>query len=168
MLLRVIAACVLVLVVSACSSATTDEAPSNDLVVQEGDSVEVHYVLTLEDGSVEDSSRDTGVPLSFVVGSGRVIAGFDEAVRGLTVGSVVDVEIAPEDAYGLRDESAVAEVEITESQQDVAVGDTVWLTDGREVVVIEIADDVATVDLNHPLAGETLFFEIELVSITRG
>ncbi|MCB1246657.1 MAG: peptidylprolyl isomerase [Acidimicrobiia bacterium] len=133
----------------------------------DGDVVEVHYVLTLDDGTVVQSSRDS-MPLSFTVGSGQVITGFDDAVRGRSVGEVVDVTIAPEEAYGERDETLTTEVPVAPSQGDVAVGDTVYLSNGQPVVVLEVADDVATVDLNHPLAGETLHFEIEVLAITRG
>jgi FKBP-type peptidyl-prolyl cis-trans isomerase 2 len=62
----------------------------------------------------------------------------------------------------------IADVPIAEGQEDVAVGDTVYLSNGQAVVVVAIADGVATVDTNHKLAGQTLHFEVEIVSVTRG
>jgi FKBP-type peptidyl-prolyl cis-trans isomerase 2 len=153
------------LIVASCSSGSSS---SDDLVVQDGDSIEVHYVLTLDDGSVVDSSRDRGEPLPFVVGSGEVISGFDDAVRGTKVGDILDTTLEPEDAYGAYDPTLIADVPIAEGQEDVAVGDTVYLSNGQAVVVVAIADGVATVDTNHKLAGQTLHFEVEIVSVTRG
>ncbi len=136
-------------------------------MAQDGDLVEVHYVGTLDDGSQFDSSRDRGQPLSFVVGSGQVIGGFDDAVRGMKVGEVTTVRIEPEDAYGQPSDELIIEVPYAPSQGDVAVGDRVTLSNGQPAVVLEVKDDTVVLDANHPLAGQALTFEIELVSITR-
>jgi FKBP-type peptidyl-prolyl cis-trans isomerase 2 len=152
------------LTLAACAGAASDDA----LTAADGDSVDVHYVLTLDSGEVIDSSRERGTPLTFQVGSGQVIVGFDDAVRGASVGDVLDVTIAPEDGYGLRDETNTTDLPIAPSQDDIKVGDSVFLSNGQEAVVLAINDDIATVDLNHRLAGETLYFEIEVLAITRG
>lgn len=133
-----------------------------------GDRVRVHYTGRLDDGQVFDSSRD-GDPLEFTVGAGEVIPGFDEAVRGLRVGDTRTVEISPEDAYGPRREGLVATVERARAQFPVEpqVGMNLLLPlasgDQLEVVVTEVTDTHVTVDGNHPLAGETLTFDVELV-----
>ncbi|MEZ5174811.1 MAG: peptidylprolyl isomerase [Acidimicrobiia bacterium] len=132
-----------------------------------GDTVEVHYVLTLTDGSSVDSSRERSVPFSFTVGSGDVIRGFDAAVMGLSVGDVRTVEIQPADAYGEWDEDRVLELPIAAGQEDVAVGDVVYLNTGQPVTVVEVSDETVKVDANHELAGKTLVFEIEVLGITR-
>jgi FKBP-type peptidyl-prolyl cis-trans isomerase 2 len=124
--------------------------------------------LTLDDGTLVDSSRDRGEALPFVVGTGQVISGFDDAVRGAKVGDIIDATLQPEDAYGQYDPALVIDLPIAEGQEDVAVGDTVYLSNGQPVVVVAIADGVATVDTNHELAGKVLHFEVEIVSITRG
>lgn len=158
---------VLVLTIAACggeSDGATDDGAS--FVIQDGDVVEVHYVLTLDDGSTVDSSRERGVPFTFTVGEGRVIIGFDRAVKGKKAGDVNTVRIEPIDAYGVWDASKVVEVEIAPSQDDVGVGDEVFLP--QRGVVVEINDGVAKVDLNHELAGEALIFEIEVLAVTRG
>lgn len=148
------------------SEATTSEVPGGEAAAaQDGDSVTVHYVGTLDDGSQFDSSRDRGEPLVFVVGSDQVIAGFDETVRGMVVGDVVTVRIPPEDAYGERDDELVFSVPIEEAPDDVAVGDQVLIGGVTTGVVIEVTETEVTIDTNHQYAGQALTFEIELMSI---
>lgn len=135
---------------------------------QAGDIVELHYVLTLADGTKVDSSRDRGTPFSFTVGGGRVIAGFDIAVTGSSVGQVKTVDIQPADGYGAWDPLLVVELPIAPSQSDVAVGDVVFINNTQRAEVLEILGDMVKVDANHELAGEVLTFEIEILAITRG
>jgi FKBP-type peptidyl-prolyl cis-trans isomerase 2 len=157
----------LVLVMTACASDSEDVSDEGaGFVIEDGDLVEVHYVLTLDDGSTIDSSRERGIPFSFTVGGGQVIVGFDRAVRGKQVGDVNTVRIDPAEGYGEWDPARVVEVEIAPSQEDVKVGDQVFLPD--QGTVTEINDSVATVDINHELAGEALTFEIEVLAVTRG
>jgi FKBP-type peptidyl-prolyl cis-trans isomerase 2 len=135
---------------------------------KDGDRVRVHYTGKLEDGQVFDSSRD-GEPLEFTVGAGEVIPGFDEAVRGMSVGEMKTVEIEPENAYGPRRESLVATIERARAQfpvePQVGMRLALPLQDGNqlEVVVTEITDEQVTIDGNHPLAGEKLIFDVELI-----
>lgn len=151
---------------ASCGSAGGDPDGSG-LQVEEGDLVEVHYDGTLDDGTTFDSSRDRGVAFSFTVGSPEVIAGFDKAVRGMRVGETVTVKIPPEEAYGMPSDDNIFEVPIAPGQEDVAVGDEVALSNGRPGVVIEVNADSVVIDANHEYAGETLTFDIELLSITR-
>jgi FKBP-type peptidyl-prolyl cis-trans isomerase 2 len=136
-------------------------------MVQDGDLVEVHYDGTLDDGSTFDSSRDRGTPFSFTVGTGQVIAGFDEAVRGLKVGESRSVRIPAEEAYGEWSQDNVVEVPVGEGQDDVTVGDKVFLNTGQGAVVLEVKDGTVVLDANHELAGKALTFDIEVLSITR-
>ncbi len=149
---------------------TTTTAPSavGGLVAQDGDIVDVHYVGTLDDGSQFDSSRDSGTPFSFTVGSGDVISGFDEAVRGGKVGEVRTVRMEASDAYGEWSEDNIIEVPFNPDQGDIAVGDEVFLNNGQRAIILEITDETVTLDANHRLAGEALTFEIEILAITRG
>jgi len=133
-------------------------------VANDGETVKVHYHGTLDDGEVFDSSRD-GEPLTFVVGSGQVIAGFDEAVKTLSVGETTKVSIAPGDAYGERQDDRVFEVPRKEAPDGVQPGHEIQLSGGSPAVITEVTDEIVRVDGNHPLAGETLTFEIELVSV---
>jgi FKBP-type peptidyl-prolyl cis-trans isomerase 2 len=148
------------------SAVDTTAAPGSEgRTAQVGDSVTVHYVGTLDDGSQFDSSRDRNEPLPFDVGSDQVIAGFDEAVRGLTVGDVVTVRIPPEEAYGERDEELVFSVPIEEAPEDVAEGDEVLIGGVTSGVVTEVTETEVFIDTNHRFAGQALTFEIELLSI---
>lgn len=154
------------LVLAACGGAGGDGTPT--LVVEDGDTVDVHYVLTDPSGAVIDSSRESGVPFSFTVGSGQVIPGFDDAVRGLSVGEVRTVELPPDQAYGDPNPDLIFDVPIAPSQSDIAVGDVVYVNNTQRAVILAIDGSTATVDANHELAGVTLTFEIEILAITRG
>lgn len=150
------------------TTSTTQVVSGERFIVQDGDVVEVHYIGTLDDGSQFDSSRDRDVPFSFTVGTGQVISGFDEAVRGGEVGDVRTVRIEPENAYGEWSEEKLVVVPFNPEQDDVEVGDEVFLTNGQPAIVTEVTAETVTLDTNHRLAGEALTFEIEILAITRG
>ena len=146
----------------------TETTQAEGFIVQDGDLVEVHYVGTLDDGSEFDTSRsaDRG-PFAFTVGTGQVIAGFDEAVRGGNVGDVRTVHIEPENAYGEWSEDNVAEFPLDPEQGDLKVGDQVMLASGQQAIVLEVTDKTVRIDANHSLAGKALTFEIEILAVTR-
>lgn len=150
------------------TTTTAQTTPTEGFIVQDGDAVEAHYVGTLDDGSQFDSSRDRGVPFAFTVGTGQVIGGFDEAVRGGKVGDVITVRIEPADAYGEWSEDNVFDVPFNAEQGDVKAGDEVFLTNGQPAVVVEVTEETVTLDTNHTLAGQALTFEIEILAVTRG
>ncbi len=133
-------------------------------MANEGDKVAVHYHGTLDDGTIFDSSRERD-PLEFVIGSGQVIPGFDAAARDLEPGQSKTVRMAPEDAYGGANPELVFEVPIEQVPEPLKEGDRVELMNGAPAVVTSVTDKIVTVDANHPLAGQALTFEIELVSI---
>jgi peptidylprolyl isomerase len=135
-----------------------------------GDTVHVHYRGTLNDGTEFDSSA-SGEPLTFTLGEGRVIPGFESAIEGMSTGERKTERIPVEHAYGARREELVFKVEREQMPQgtEVEVGDMlqVGFPDGGSAAVQVVAlDDVSvTLDANHPLAGRDLTFELELVSI---
>lgn len=131
---------------------------------QDNDTVEVHYHGTLDNGEVFDSSRERA-PFSFVVGSGQVIAGFDNAVRRISVGESITVRLEPEEAYGMPRDDYIVEVPLSLLQDGMDVGDPVVFSNGTRGVITAVSENAATVDANHWLAGEALTFEIELLSI---
>lgn len=133
-------------------------------MTEEGDLVRVHYRGTLDSGEVFDSSRG-GDPLTFVVGAGQMIAGFDAAVRGLAVGESVTVRLEPAQAYGERRAELEYEFPRDQAPDGIEVGAQVQLTGGAPATVTEVTDEYVRVDANHPLAGKALTFEIEMVSI---
>ena len=138
--------------------------------VKEGDTVRVHYRGRLENGAVFDESTG-GEPLEFRVGAQQVISGFDEGVRGMTVGERRTVEIEADDAYGPRVEQLVSSVSREgmnmEGEPEVGMSLLMNLPDGNQIplTVTEVTDTHVTLDANHPLAGERLIFDIELVEI---
>ncbi len=146
---------------------TSAGAPAGDAAGPpvDGNTVAVHYTGTLDGGEEFDSSRDRD-PLEFVVGSGQVIQGFDDAVRQLRVGESLSVRIPPEEAYGMQDPELILEFPIEEVPEEFRVeGIQVLLGGATPATVISVTEDTVTVDANHRLAGEALTFEIELVEI---
>ena len=136
--------------------------------VKDGDTVRVHYTGTIEGGEQFDTSRDPGrEPLEFVVGTGAVIPGFDEAVRGLAVGETRTQRIEPEDGYGLPNPDVVIEVPVADLPEGTVAGDTLFTSTGQQVTVVSIDGDagIAMVDTNFVLAGEVLIFDVELVEL---
>jgi len=135
-----------------------------------GDTVKIHYTGTLDDGTQFDSSQGRD-PLEFEVGSGQVIPGFDKAVEGMTVGDNKSVRIEADEAYGPRHEQLVQEVDRSVLPDDLNPETGMALQssspDGQvtQFMVTDVTDQTITVDANHPLAGQALSFDIELVDI---
>jgi len=138
--------------------------------VKKGDKVSVHYHGRLTDGSTFDSSEGRD-PLNFTAGSGQVIKGFDDAVIDMTPGDKKTVNIPVDHAYGHRNDDMVMEFPVTDLPSDVKpeVGMELQMGDNQgntfPVLITEINGDMMTLDANHPLAGQDLIFDIELVSI---
>lgn len=135
-----------------------------------GDTVRIHYTGKLDDGTTFDTSSGSD-PLEFELGSGEVIPGFDDAVTGMAEGESKTVKIEPDDAYGQRHEQLVQEVprSLLSSEVEPEVGMMLQgkSPDGQatRLTVTEVAADKITLDANHPLAGQALNFDIELVKI---
>lgn len=135
-----------------------------------GDTVKVHYTGKLTDGTVFDSSRSRE-PFSVKLGDGKVIPGFENGIVGMEQGQTKTVSIPPEEAYGPRHPNLVLEVNQSEFPDDISpeVGQNLQLkqADGRVigVTVTSIEKEMVTLDANHPLAGQTLTFEIELLEV---
>ncbi len=138
---------------------------------QEGDTVAVRYELTLQDGTIFESNLD-GSPLLLTIGAGDVLPGFEQAIIGLEPGEHALARITPDEAYGPRFEEVVEEVPIElfgEGAREIGSVVTVIGDDGSRIGcrVVAVSDDLmtVTVDFNHPLAGELLTYDIELVEI---
>ena len=131
------------------------------------DRVRIHYTGRLPDGRVFDTSRERD-PLEFEAGSGEVIPGISHAVVGMQAGESRTVTVAPEDAFGPRREEMVQEVPRSALPAEVSVGDPLRAQAGEQEVqvwVAELGEENAIIDGNHPLAGHTLEFEVELVDV---
>lgn len=137
-----------------------------------GDTAHVHYTGRLEDGQVFDSSEG-GEPLSFEVGAGQVISGFDDGVRGMEVGDKKRIEIESDDAYGPRTEALIQTVERDKinlgAEPEIGMNLMMHLPDGNQIPVsiTEVTESHVTLDANHPLAGQKLVFDVELVDLQK-
>lgn len=135
-----------------------------------GDKVTVHYTGKLTDGTVFDSSNDS-TPLEFRIGEGQIIPGFEQAVLGMSTGESKTTHLKIDDAYGPHRPEMVVEVNRTQipSEIEPEIGQQLQIQqpDGGviPVVITEVNDTTITLDANHPLAGEELIFDIELVAI---
>ncbi len=152
------------------SSAGRSAAGSEKSVVESGDRVQVHYTGTMDGGTVFDQSNPE-TPLEFVVGSGQIIQGFDRAVIGMRAGDEKTVVIEPKDAYGERDEEMVTCLAWSDlpAEYKPEEGMGIRLADnmGRPVpgTIVAVGADSIQVDLNHPLAGKELTFDIKVIGI---
>lgn len=137
---------------------------------KQGDMVKVHYTGKLDDGTVFDSSVDRD-PLEFVLGEGQLIAGFEQAVLGMTPGESKTEKIPAEEAYGPHRQEMVVEVERQQLPDNIPldVGQQLQIQQAPNqiipVVITAISESKVTLDANPPLAGKDLIFEIELVGI---
>lgn len=135
-----------------------------------GDTVKVHYTGKLDDGTVFDSSADRE-PLEFTLGSGSIIPGFERAVLGMNLGESKTEVIPTDDAYGPHLDEMVVVVDRQQMPPEIEpqVGQQLQLQqqDGQvlPVVITDVSGASVTLDANHPLAGEALIFDIELVEI---
>lgn len=136
---------------------------------KKGDTVFVHYTGTLDDGTEFDSSEGRD-PLEFVLGAGTIIPGFEAAVTGKNVGDKVRVSIPPAEAYGEHNPEMVLIVPRDEVPSHIEPEEgmllQITLEDGElDVAVSRVSDTEVELDGNHPLAGKTLNFDIELVEL---
>ena len=138
--------------------------------VKKGDKIKVDYVGSFDDGTVFDQSQTNGAPLEFKVGSGDVIKGFDDAVIGMKPGDTKKFVIQPEQAYGANNPKMIQTV----PRDKLPPGDPkpgmvlmVSLPNGQQIPakITNVAATTVTIDLNHPLAGKVLHFEITLKEI---
>ena len=137
---------------------------------QSGDIVKIHYTGRLDDGRVFDSSKERS-PVEVTVGEGKLLPGFDEAITQMEPGDERTITIPADRAYGPRRPELVLAVDRTELPDHITpeVGQHLQIPqdDGRMAVVriAEVSEEQVTLDVNHPLAGENLTFDLELVEI---
>ncbi len=131
--------------------------------------VSIHYKLTNNDGQVLDSSEGRD-PLSYIQGSKNIIKGLEDALEGKTTGDKLNVTVPPEEAYGLREEEKVQAIPKSSfgEIQEIQPGQQFQMqTQAGPVIisVVEVQGDQVLIDANHPLAGETLNFEVEVTNV---
>ena len=137
--------------------------------IKNGDSVSVNYTGRLEDGTIFDTSVQEGrTPLTAKLGEGKLIPGFENGLIGMSVGEKKTIEIEPADAYGEVNEMMIQEVALTQVPENVKVGDMLQGQNQHgpvQVTVKEVKESTAVLDMNHPLAGKKLIFDLEVVSV---
>ena len=140
------------------------------MTVKKNDKVKVQYVGMLDNGTIFDKSSNEQ-PLEFVVGTGQIIPGFEEAVIGMNLNEEKKVTIKAENAYGQRNENLIGDFprsSLPENfipQKDMVI--TLQDQEGRAIpaTILSVAEQNITIDLNHPLAGKELSFSIKVISI---
>jgi len=138
-------------------------------MIKSGSNVKLHYTLSVDGAELENSSG--GDPLSYVHGEGQIIPGLEEQLEGLGAGDRADAAVPPEKGYGERQSDAVQEVPRSafKDPERLKVDDVVTGQAGDQPIrarIAEIKPDVFVIDLNHPLAGKTLHFSVEIVEVS--
>ena len=137
---------------------------------KDGDTVKVHYTLKDANGEIVETSINSE-PIDFKIGAGNVIPGFEKAVLGMELNDKKSIEISPEDAYGPRDEGKIFDFDRSKAPEDFnpQIGQTIQMhrPNGQSVAVTVLGETEKgfRLDANHPLAGKTLNFDVELVEI---
>ena len=133
--------------------------------------VSFHYSVSDSGGTPIDSSRERGEPLTVLIGHGNIVAGLEKALLGRAVGDRFEVSVAPADAYGERRANYTQRVpkKYFENAENLHPGMSTLLqtreAGPRMVVVHKVGSSVIDVDLNHPLAGKTLAFDVEITDV---
>ena len=138
-----------------------------------GSRVSLHYVGTLENGDVFDSSRERGEPINVVTGVGQIIPGMDSEIDGMSTGETKTFTGSADEAYGARQENFTTEVPRSAFPEEMELNEGMVIPlqgpDGNVLATLTgTNDETATFDLNHPLAGKDLTFEVEIVSVEAG
>ena len=137
-------------------------------MIKKGSNVSIHYTLTV-DGEVMDSSKGSD-PLAYVHGEGMLVDGLEEELAGLKKGDKKKVVVVPEKGYGALDPKAFQKLSRNSFPKgmELAVGQMLTANIGgedKDVHVSEVTPHEVTLNLNHPLAGKTLNFEVEVVDV---
>ena len=138
--------------------------------VKSGDKVKVHYHGRLDNGETFDKSEGRE-PLEFEVGSGMVIKGFDDGVTGMAVGEKKTINIPFNEAYGPKNPEMIIDMPKDRFPKDmeIEIGMPLGMSDSQgnqfQVVVTQIKEESVVLDANHPLAGQDLTFDLELIEI---
>jgi FKBP-type peptidyl-prolyl cis-trans isomerase 2 len=138
---------------------------------EEGDIVKIQYTVTLENGDLIGTSENSQ-PLEFIVGRGNVFSGIEKNIVGMGIGDSKTIEIPPEEGFGQRSEELIVEMAKSDLPKEITphIGQKLlmYLKGGEliDTIVTEIKADTIAIDANHPLAGHTMFCEIELMEIS--
>lgn len=125
----------------------------------------IHYTLRDGDGNILDTSSGRE-PLTYLQGAGNLIMGMEEGLEGKTTGDKFQLEISPDKGYGVKDSNLVQKVPRSAfGNQEVKKGMQFQTNQGQVVTVTDVGLNEITVDANHPLAGVTLHFDVEVTNV---
>lgn len=143
---------------------------SEDLAIEPGSEVVMHFTLAMEDGTVAETTRE-GEPLSFAMGDGTLIEGLELALYGLTPGDKQALRLDPREGFGFRDPGNEHDMPRSEFDPSVELTEGMIIgfsmPSGEEVpgTIISVGTDLVRVDFNHPLAGHEVLFDVEILSV---
>lgn len=133
--------------------------------------VTLHFAIKLKDGSVADSTHNMGKPAKLIIGDGSLSENFEQCLLGMQAGEQKEIELAAKDAFGLPNPDNIHYMDrgkfVGESEVEVGTIMAFSGPDGVEIpgIITDIAGDSVTVDFNHPLAGQDVVFDVEIVSV---
>lgn len=133
--------------------------------------VTMHYKLSLSNGEILDSSFERNAPFSFLAGHNQIIPGLEKSIIGLKTGDKKTVDVQPGEAYGERDDNLVQIVPRNQIPEEIELFEgKVLQAQGpqgvpMEVTVVKVDNEEVTIDMNHPLAGQTLHFDVEIIGV---
>ncbi|MFT7054015.1 MAG: FKBP-type peptidyl-prolyl cis-trans isomerase SlpA [Psychromonas sp.] len=143
----------------------------NKLSIVKESEVVMHFSIRLSDGSAVDSTKVANKPAKFVMGDGSLTPGFEECLLGLQVGQSETFTLPPESAFGVPNPDNIHHLELSKFSSDVPaeIGTIISFTqpNGEEIpgIIRDIIADSVTVDFNHPLAGQTVTFEVDVLEV---
>lgn len=148
-------------------------ADGNELTVADGQMVTLEYVLSLDDGEEYEISEENS-PLEFVQGQGQIIAGLENALYGMQIGEKKEIVVEAADGYGEydRDDLEIVPRKSLPADLELSVGSVLQFRDKKTDVVhianvVKYDNDKVLMDFNHPLAGETLYFQVRVVDLRK-
>lgn len=150
---------------------TQEQGSSNVTTITNDSVVTLHFTIKMKDGSVADSTHNMGKPAKFVMGDGSLSDNFEQCLVGLQSGENKAIELKAQDAFGMPNPDHIHHMDRTKfvGESEVEVGTIMAFSgpDGMEIpgIITEIAGDSVTVDFNHPLAGQDVTFEVEILSV---
>ncbi|MDO6685082.1 MULTISPECIES: FKBP-type peptidyl-prolyl cis-trans isomerase [unclassified Agarivorans] len=140
-------------------------------MIQQGSKVELHFVLKLSDGTIAESTYNYPKPAQLVVGDGSLTEGFERCLEGLKAGDKSQFELSAEQAFGPSNPDNIKYFERSKFGEEAPAEEGSIIAfaqpDGSEIpgIVREVTGDSVTVDFNHPLAGQTVIFEVEILAV---
>ena len=139
---------------------------ANDLAVADGLKVTLEYSLSVPNQGVVDSNVGQA-PFTFTQGAHEIVPGLEKSIVGMKTGEKKRVEVSALEGYGPYDKKSRTTVELSRLPQNLKVGDMLQGSDGRLVKVLELNEKTAVLDLNHPLAGKNLTFDVTILNVEK-